>query len=647
MVSSTNTLTTSTAAMEWSATAAANEAAQSSTQSASVQSFRQEYECKEPSNMNVDHNEHKEDIQYVRVLDESFFREKLKNQSDGTCRLVCMAGFNIVKLITLRNWLAGFFCDRMYYIKKGKPVPQALITCLRSRPFAKDYGERLKRVLTLLRLTLTSPKEATVLFDVGQLVPKRSFLFSISQQEGTGKVIMPCKQKELPLMRTQHIGEKETSLMQLMQWRQDIPQPIKNKILSYLDLGDIFRLPQFYASLASDLKDFPQSSKEASTVWSRVLDTNHRDGIDIPLQGAPHLEWMRNGVEELSFKGSFKLIDLDQAAIFFPKIRKLSFYGYNGADSIIEHLQGFTNLERLDLNRCDVTGTTFNFLPKSLKYLSVQFCDQFSDAGLVKLSHTCLEELEVHLAPITGATFDQLPKTLKRLTAFCDLTDEACGKLSHTKLDFLEMGGPNILGTMLHLLPMTLKFLRISGCHGLIEANLKRLGQLQLVGLDLDGANIEGTSFADLPRTLRFLSCRQCRDLKDVAIHNLKDIPLEFLSIGVTGIVGEYFADLPASLEIIDFDWCENLTDEAIGKMACPKLVILDISGTHIEGTHFSKLSRTLRVVNLDQCDRLHEEAIDDLVYLGVVSFDNMDHAPRDIQRVLFDKWENILGRTR
>ena len=600
-------------------------------QLASVQQPLQGYECKEPSHMIVDNVDSKGSEQKqakvpanVKDLDEKFFCEKTKVRPDGNWMLARTERFNIAELLSLRNWLADFFRERLFRIEKGQPALNAIVNCSVCQPFGKDFEERIERVLTILRLKKTDSQTATVFFDVTSLVPKNGSQSSLS---GSGRFILHCKQKEMPANALQDFHPKTAKETALIQSIQQVSRPIQYMILSFLELGYVIRLPQFYMLHGMPLKGLPQINEESSNslkrMFGRVRSAQERSR---PLHFSSHLQMMRGYVTELTFtKEGFSLNELDQLALFFPHIRKLSFDGgiFRGeqlrADDIARHLQGFKELESLDLTRSDVTGATFNLLPPSLKTLKCGSCRNLLDAGLPNLAHTNLQNLEISETPVTGSTFHLLPRTLKRLRcAGCEkITDATLAKLAQFQLECLDIVRTQVQGVCFDLFAPTLKRLDCYSCKNLNDDAVKKLSGLQLKVLNLGETKVTGMTLQTLAKTLKFLGLWKCPNLKEEAIRNLKNFPLEGLSVDETKIAGTFLSELPKSIKYFTCSKC-CFSDATIGKMNLPELIFLDLSKTAIQGTTLKSLSRTLKVIGCESCPNLTEEARYDLAFMEV-----------------------------
>jgi len=491
----------------------------------------------------------------------------------------------------------------------NKLVPTTFFTFLPQEDFGKDWAKSVRNALDILRLKSAQSETPTAFCNITALVPKDispASLREISQDvqiDSKGQILLPCV--NIPPMT-----EAEKALTIRI---ENVGQTGKTKIVCNLELGDLSRLHKSSDLPDGLLQNLSQLSVNTTTASTDSLGKNQSTENTNKLSYLPpNLEWMRNAVTALSFEGGLTLQDLDQLAQYFPNIKQLSLSGYKGVNEMVEHLKGFSKLEALDLSRTDVTGRTFNQLPKSMKALKCDWCKNLLDEGLGYLSETSLENLDVSFTNIKGTTFGKFPKTLKafKCSACHNLCDEVFAQLSHTQLEYLDMQVLDIFGMTLHQLPATLQYLRLDACHNLNDNSLEHLSHSQLKLLYLNNTEILGTSFASLPKTLKFLSCAECYQLKEEAIKNLAQIELETLILRIIPLKGTFFNFLPKSIQFLDCDFTD-VDDESVGKISCPRLAFLDISGTAIQGTTLRNLSQSLKLINIDSCLKLQKEAHD------------------------------------
>lgn len=131
--------------------------------------------------------------------------------------------------------------------------------------------------------------------------------------------------------------------------------------------------------------------------------------------------------------GKYKISDLIEKGCE-PDVKRLILLNSELTDADIALLTDFPAIQMLSiLNLSDVvnqnvTGSTFDQLPKSLETLILGEDLNIDDAGIGKLGHlTKLVSLSIsHADNVTGSTFDLLPKSLTSLTLqYCPYVNDA------------------------------------------------------------------------------------------------------------------------------------------------------------------------------------------------------------------------------
>lgn len=255
------------------------------------------------------------------------------------------------------------------------------------------------------------------------------------------------------------------------------------------------------------------------------------------------------------------------------RLRFLALQGTQLSDSGLADLTTLTELQSIDLSRCDqVTEAGLKQLPrlKSLRSLHLGNCDKLSDAGLKHLALIAgLRSLD-----LAGNSMD-FAAGMKELTKLPDLQNL---DLSVTELDdeaLKELGRSR-----------GLRSLHLSSCKKATDKAFANLGQLrELQELTLDETLVGDETLKQLgtlPK-LRFLDLEGCENVGDAGLEGLagaKSLERLYLTgckrVGDAGV--KALAKLPR-LSVLFLTGNENLTNAALRDLANAKsLQWLDIT---------------------------------------------------------------------
>jgi hypothetical protein len=544
-----------------------------------------------------------------------FSREVLEQQKGNSYGFVQKKGVNRFKWTVLRNSLAdGDFINVDVILKDPNTADQ-----------------HLERYLKILRLEkeATAPTvqlDVTCFFNKG---PNPNLLKAFPQirwDEKSKRYILPCKrcpnfgqidkiseaiEKRLKSIPCESNDGKILSALPLLAYEESkIPKAIEQDLKFYpIEINgtilDFFSPDEYSHEYASDKIPFAfkESMKSrlvdgmnfaARDFISCILSHYEDDGILFPpeYRYTQALEGIRKNVTRLDI--SYRRFSkeelpkiLEQIALFFPNLEHLSLACYRNTDEAVEHLAKFTHLKSLWLDGSDVTGKTFQHLPRSLKILNCNNCHELEDEAIMHLQDLPLEDLYIATTPIQSTYFNHLPATLKRLI----LTN--CKNVEDIR----------------HL-PKSLTALSCSGCYRLTDETIPNLTAFEnLTHLDLTG--VRALAHASFPKTLRFLDCTSTELSDDTMIQLKKCRRLENLNVSDTAISGKYFGMLPASLKILNCSGCHTLNDGAISSLkACPNLETLEINNTNILGIHLIQLPPSLKELHCRRCERLMPAAV-------------------------------------
>jgi hypothetical protein len=149
-------------------------------------------------------------------------------------------------------------------------------------------------------------------------------------------------------------------------------------------------------------------------------------------------------------------------------------------------------LKELKMENCTgITGSIFNDIPESLEILLLENCQLITDNDLAKLSDSSTENPKatgltdltiVWCENITGSTFDKLPNSLRylKLLTCKNLTDDGLANLSVlTNLAELTIEHcDNITGLKFHKFPKSLRVLKLVCCKHITDDVPKKLSVL-------------------------------------------------------------------------------------------------------------------------------------------------------------------------
>ena len=280
-----------------------------------------------------------------------------------------------------------------------------------------------------------------------------------------------------------------------------------------------------------------------------------------------------------------------------------------------------STLTSLNVSHTPITGENLAdnmvTLP-CLKSLNLSFC-KLSNMGLLKILQTCgstLTSLNVTSTHITGENLADNMVTLPCLRflsiRFCmELSDEGMLKIlqiCQSTLTSLEVSGTNITGENWANNEGTLPCLEnldLNYCRQLSNMGLLKILQIcgsKLVSLALKGTNITGENLADNMVTLpclRDLSLSCCEELSNMGLLKILQIcesTLTFLNVTSTHITGENWADIVTlpCLDTLIIRGCKELSNEGMLKIfqICEStLKILDVTDTNITGENVKLFS--------------------------------------------------------
>lgn len=396
------------------------------------------------------------------------------------------------------------------------------------------------------------------------------------------------------------------------------PCQLKKMPISILAHIASFSTAMETASLIQATSAFAKRSTSQEMLHQRIHLAAEKELRNIALKNP--LEFTVSG-STLTSADSVRSLDLSMLIIspdfiehlvtYFPNLERLDFTQCTISDAAIAKLKPLKKLEDVNFSECrDLTGSTLDELPRTIKKLSLKYCSKITDSAVAKLEKMLLEELDLSATYITGSTLDKLSRMIKKLALEdCDsLTDATVAKLEGMLLDELNLYSATITGSTLDTLSRTIKKLSLSGCGSLIDGSIAKLEGMLLEELNLCMTGITGSTLDKLSRTIKKLILSDCKSLIDDGIAKLEGMLLEELDLSYTQIDGSTLDKLSRLIKSLDLCNCDELTDDNIAKLREMLLEKLDLSNTPIDGSTLDTLSRMIKDLCLGDCGELTDE---------------------------------------